>query len=181
MGALRLLLFNANHKGSLIEGMVVYAAMVDGLLRMGLVLQRQILQKNSEIDGILISQQAGNSFLTERKVYRLALDEAVIDQTLFQTISSLYDRRNQVVHQFLLTNLTYDDLPPTLERYELVYKNLYKIVYALEAKQIEMGIGMSAMDDRPSSVRNRDVFQEVLKKVAPSETESNGSADESPK
>jgi uncharacterized protein YutE (UPF0331/DUF86 family) len=180
MGALRLLLFKANHSGSLIEGMVVYAAMADGLLRMGLVLQRQISQKTSDIDGILISQKSGTSFLTERTVYKLALSEGVIDQTLFETISSLYDRRNEVVHKFLLTNLTYEELPPTLEQYEVVFKHLYKIVYALEARQIELAVGMSAIDERPPSVRERGAFQEILKKVAPSESRTTGSVDGPP-
>lgn len=145
---------------------------------MGLVLQRQISQKNSDIEGILISQQSGKSFLTEREVYKLALTEGVIDQKMFDTISSLYDRRNEIVHRFLLTNLTYDGLPPTLERYELVYKSLYKVVYALESRQIEMGVGMSAIDVRPSSVRDRSVFQEILKKVAPSENQVTCRVDE---
>ena len=36
------------------------------------------------------------------------------------------------------------DLPPFLERYEVMYKTLNRIVYDLEIEQIRKGVGMSA-------------------------------------
>jgi hypothetical protein len=41
-GAARLLIQKANKEGALLEGLALYAALTDGFLRIGLVLQRQI-------------------------------------------------------------------------------------------------------------------------------------------
>jgi hypothetical protein len=173
MGALRLLLRKASQSGSLIECIVIYAGLVDGLLRIGLVLKRQIVNKNSDIDEILIVQKPGSKFLVERAVYKLALEEGVIDQRLFETISGLYDRRNEVVHRFILTNLSYNQLAPTLENYENVFNHLYRIIYDLEALQIQLGLGMSAIDTSARGSKDRQLLQEVILKIAPEALKQN--------
>lgn len=82
-GALRKLIYKANKGGALIEGIVTYAALVDGFLRIGLILKRQLINKNEDIDLALISQTSSTQYLSERKVFKLALTESVIEPSLF--------------------------------------------------------------------------------------------------
>jgi hypothetical protein len=66
-GADRKLLKRAHDSGSLIEGMALYASLVDGFLRIGLVLKRQLKGRNDSIDDTLISQAKGGKFYTKRR------------------------------------------------------------------------------------------------------------------
>jgi uncharacterized protein YutE (UPF0331/DUF86 family) len=142
-GACRLLLQKAHDKGSLIEGVVLYAALLDGLLRISIILKEQINRKTEEIDETLITQKDKGGFFSERAIYRIALEKEIIDQDIFDELNDLYDKRNIIVHRFFLSSIQYADLPPVLLRFETLYQKLYEKVYALESKQIELGVGMT--------------------------------------
>jgi hypothetical protein len=163
-GALRKLIYKANEHGALIEGVVAYAALVDGFLRIGLILKRQLINNNDNIELALISQTSPTQYLSERRVFKLALAESVIEQSLFSEISELYDRRNEIVHRFLLTPQTYDQIPPTLERYEIVYKKLKAIVWMLEEAQVQNKVGMTRASHQ-SPGQDQNILDEIMKKI----------------
>ena len=163
IGALRQLIHKANKDGALIEGVVAYAALVDGLLRIGLILKRQLINKNKDIDMAVISQNSPKQYLPERAVFKLALDENVIGETLFTEITALYDRRNEIVHRFLLTPQAYDQIPPTLDRYEALFNNLEAVVWSLEEEQIKSGVGMTSTSNE--SPDERQILKDVVKKI----------------
>jgi len=163
-GSARLLLRRAHDEGFLIEGMALYASLLDGFLRIGLVLKRQLNAKSSSIENTLIQQEKGGKFYSERQIYRMAFQEGVIDEPIFQALGQLYDRRNDIIHKFFLTLITYESLPKDLLQYEELYAALYAKVYALEKEQIEQGVGMTtvgAVDD------NSEIFRRINDKIAP--------------
>jgi hypothetical protein len=160
-GAARVLIQNANQEGALLEGLALYAALTDGFLRIGLVLKRQIVKNTTEVDDLLISQEKGGQYYTERQIQRMAHAEGIITQEILDELNALYDKRNDAIHKFFLTGLQYVDLPPFLERYEIMYKTLNRIVYDLEAEQIRKGVGMSA----PTKTTKEDTLA-ILKDVA---------------
>jgi hypothetical protein len=167
IGALRSLIQKANKDGSLIEATVAYAALIDGFLRIGLILKRQLMNKGTNVDLALISQTSPTQYLPERAVYKLALDENVIEKPLFDEITKLYDKRNAIVHRFLLTSQAYDQIPLTLEQYEVVYKKLAAVVSSLEEEQIESGVGMTRGQDgkNDSSEQRRQILGDIMKKI----------------
>ena len=160
-GAARLLIQKANNEGALLEGIALYAALADGFLRIGLVLKRQIAKNTMEVEDLLISQEKNGQYYTERQIQRMARDEGVIKPEIFAELNELYDRRNDAIHKFFLTGMQYADLPPFLERYEVMYKTLNGIVYDLEAEQIAKGVGMSA----PTKNTKDDTLR-ILKEIA---------------
>lgn len=160
-GAARMLIQKANQEGALLEGLALYAALTDGFLRIGLVLKRQIVKNTAEVDDLLISQEKGGQYYTERQVQRMAHAEGIIAKEILDELNALYDKRNDAIHKFFLTGLQYVDLPPFLERYEIIYKTLNQIVYDLEAEQIRKGVGMSA----PTKTTKEDTLA-ILKDVA---------------
>ena len=143
-GAARKLLKRAHDAGSLIEGMALYASLLDGFLRIGLVLKRQLKDGNDSIDDTLISQAKDGKFYTERQIYRMALQEGVIDAAIYDSLGRLYDRRNDIIHKFFLTPITYESLGDDLLQYESLFERLYDLVYAIEAEQ-----GVGRRDQRP--------------------------------
>ncbi len=158
-----MLIQRANKDGYLLEGLALYASMTDGFLRMGLVLKRQIVNRSPKIDESLISQEQDGHYYTDRQIHRMACDEGIIDRDLFKEIGILYDKRNDAIHRFFLTNFKYDDLPKALERYELVYKRLVKVISDLEAEQVQEGVGMTRSAKPMSHLSERTLTLDILK------------------
>lgn len=130
------------------------------------MLKRQLVGKNDEIDDSLISQEPNGKYYSERQIQRMALNEGIITHETFGELSDLYDKRNDAIHKFFLTGLHYADLAPVLERYELVYKKLNRIVYNLEAEQAKKHIGMSR-DAKDSPKENADILRTIAIKLDP--------------
>lgn len=160
-GAARLLLQRANQEGFLIEGLALYSSLTDAFLRIALILKRQLVKQNDDIDDLLIWQEPGGQFYTERQIQKFANSEHVIEDDLFKEIGELYDDRNSVIHKFFLTNLEYAHLPKILERYEKVYNRLVALIHALEKEQIERGVGMTRLENAVG----RETIEKVLKKI----------------
>ena len=68
-GAARKLLERAQERGSLIEGIVLYVSMIDGLLRISIVLDKQLAgDPMGDIDDY-IQQVTGGPKFTEKMIY----------------------------------------------------------------------------------------------------------------
>lgn len=142
-GAARLLLQKAHENGSLIEGLILYASLADGLCRIGLVLNEQIETKTDNINEKYIYQEANESNFNERAIYRKAKEKKIIGTKLFNELNALYDIRNKMVHRFFISEIEYSHLEIVCDRHEKVYDELFRIIYDLEAKQIDIGVGMT--------------------------------------
>ncbi|MBI2639755.1 MAG: hypothetical protein HYW90_02590 [Candidatus Sungbacteria bacterium] len=162
-GAARLLLKRAHDSGFLIEGIILYASIIDGLLRNALILKSQLGSKGSVIDEALISQE-GRSRYTEKMIYSLALNKRIIDQELHSELMHLYGMRNGIVHRFFLTGIEYAHLPEVLIRYEHLYNILFRIVYALEAEQVKRGVGMTV--SKNITIEDKEmIHKKVMSKI----------------
>jgi hypothetical protein len=138
-GAARRLLERAQERGSLIEGIVVYVSLIDGLLRMSLVLDKQLAGNfTGDIDDY-IQQMTGGPKFTEKMIYTEAHQRNLIDDDLRDEIIDLYSKRNAVIHRFFLEGMTYTSLELLLDRYEIVYHRCYDVVNDLEERQIARG------------------------------------------
>lgn len=163
-GATKLLLERAKQKDFLIEALVLYASLVDGLCRIGLVLKEQIINNNSEIDQDYIHQVDGVHGIVEREIYNKSLDEKVISQDIFDDLNRLYDFRNKLIHRFFLSEIDYSKTKTSLLDYEKVYEVLYKIIFDLETQQIKSGIGMSRSGHIPKDVTENSRHG-IIKKI----------------
>jgi len=138
-GAARKLLERAQERGSLIEGIVVYVSLIDGLLRMSLVLDKQLAGNfTGDIDDY-IQQVTGGPKFTEKMIYTEARQRNLIDDDLRDEIIDLYNKRNAVIHRFFLEGTTYASLAPLLDRYEVAYHRCYDVLNTLEERQIARG------------------------------------------
>ena len=163
-GATRLLLQRAHERGSLVEGLVLYAALADGFCRICLVLKEQLDKKNGEINQKYIYQHDDEPNFNERKIYGLAFEKKIIDKNLFKELNTLYDIRNKVIHRFFISEVEYTHLEIVCTRHEKVYEQLHKITYGLESKQIKQGVGMTISGkytEKDKIETRRDVFKKI--------------------
>ncbi len=145
-GAVIILLDVAKTKKSFFEALVLYASLVDALMRITIILSRQIRNKNQLVNEKLIYQGNDKTFISERQIFRIALTEHIISRSIFNELSRLYNFRNQAIHRYFISNLEYVDLHPFLKRYEIIYKKLGNMVRKLEYKQVKLGIGMTTKE-----------------------------------
>ncbi len=143
----------------------MYADLLDGLPRISIILKEQINRKTEEIDETLITQKDKGGFFSERVIYKIALGKEIIDQDIFDELNDLYDKRNTIVHRFFLSSIQYADLLPVLLRFEALYQKLYEKLYALENKQIELGVGMTRGGVKSDSDDKTRIKRDVLKKI----------------
>jgi hypothetical protein len=165
-GAARKLLERAQERGSLIEGIVVYVSLIDGLPRMSLVLDKQLAGNfTGDIDDY-IQQVTGGPKFTEKMIYTEAHQRNLIDDDLRDEIIDLYNKRNAVIHRFFLEGMTYTALEPLLDRYEVAYHRCYDVVNALEERQIARGgPGMTQVRKGNGSEAGDDVRRHVTMKL----------------
>lgn len=164
-GATRLLLQRAYGQGFLLEGLVLYASLIDGFCRIGLVLKEQIENGNSEINMSYVYQNR-NKYYSERQIYKLAHEKEIINFDLYKEINALYDIRNKAVHRFFTSNIEYSHLEIVLDRFERIYQKLLKIIYDLESEQIKKGVGMTVLGKYSESDKKKirqDIYYKKIK------------------
>lgn len=147
-----------------LENIILSAVMVDGLLRIALILSRQIEKKSSNINEPLICQESDKSYIPEREIFHLALDEEIIDEELYNKLNTLYDYRNKIIHRFFLHNIKYSNFRKTARDYESVIKSLKNIVKNYEEIQIKLDVGMTK-SSRKKCDRIKEIEKMILRKI----------------
>ena len=134
---------HASDTANWLEALVLQVGLIDAMLRVGVILKRQLVTGNNQIDLKLVYQDEETGYYSERQVYRMAVEESVIDKHLFGLLNDAYDRRNRAIHRLFLAEVTYRDLRYLSEHYETLIRRCSHFVYNLEKEQIRTGRGMT--------------------------------------
>jgi hypothetical protein len=117
-------------------------------------LQKQLLNKNSEIERKWIYQGAGDKIVSETDIYLEAREIGAIDDSIYDQLMKLYKDRNRVVHRFIISEITLADVEEIAYQYYLMQQKIVEMVRTIEAKQIGLGIGMTKTSDSSDSSHN---------------------------
>jgi len=141
--------------GCFVECVCLTASVIDGLLRMGLILQHQLDTGTSDLLEDLLHQADGDPVVSEREVYRRALAAGVIGQPIFDDLEAQYQDRNRVVHRYIISGITTADVLAIAMRQNDLKHRVADCVAEIEERQISLGVGMTVCGHMP-------VKQEVL-------------------
>jgi len=145
-------LFNrAVEKKSALECIVLQANMLDGILRVGLILKKQLDTHSSVVDQELLAQGPADRKVSEREIYKRCRDAGVIDLKLFDALSSAYDKRNECIHRYVLSEIDYDYATRVVFELDGVLDAVKAAVWRFEHEQIQKGIGMTVAGPSTSS------------------------------
>jgi hypothetical protein len=147
VGATDLILSKAIENKAFIEAVCLLANQIDALLRVGIVLQNQITNSNSEIEAEWIYQGLTDKKKSEKDIYKKAFELKIIDQSTFDELENLYNDRNRVIHRFIISEITLADVEEIAYKYYQKQQAINKIIYNLENKQIELNVGMTRVDN----------------------------------
>lgn len=132
VAAARLLLGEAHKRGSLIEGLALYASLIDALLR------NLVALKTGERRGTTIHLDSryfyhdDTMWMNERKVYAAAHSCGVLTDAELSELEELYRFRNVIIHRFITSGVRYSDIAAKLDQYEAIYTRVYEQLRAIE-------------------------------------------------
>jgi hypothetical protein len=153
----------AQQNGAFIEVVVLAASRIDALLRLAIILTVQLENKSEEIDTSVLYQDSRDRPVSERQIYKRALEHKVIGQDLFDKLELLYKERNRVVHQFIITDILTEDLLEISHRYDEIDHEIGALIDELEYLQYEAGTGMFTNEDKPpGEYFNKSELKKVL-------------------
>ena len=143
IGATAVFLNKAVENKAFIEATCVLANQIDALLRTGIILKKQIINGNREIEIEWIYQGLDDKKKSEKDIYIKALELGIINQSIVDKLYEVYDDRNRVVHRFIISEITLAEVEEIAYKYYKMQKIINKIIYDLESEQINLGVGMT--------------------------------------
>jgi uncharacterized protein YutE (UPF0331/DUF86 family) len=143
VGATGYILNKAVENHAFIEVICLLASQIDALLRIGIVLQKQIDNNNSEIEKEWIYQGLKDNKKSEKDIYKKAKELGILDEDIITELHQLYDDRNRVIHRFIISEITLAEVEEIAYKYYQMQQKINSIIYDIESKQIELGVGMT--------------------------------------
>lgn len=156
------LLARAGQNGFFVEYVCLATSVVDATLRMGLTLRRQIETQSNDIPDEYLLQSEEDKIISERQIYRDALKQRVIDEPLFERLDGLYKKRNRVIHRYIISDISTNDVLEIGIEYERVIPEVAKHVKEIESEQIQLGVGMTVA----TPAVGKDEMQELLDEMS---------------
>lgn len=154
VSASALILRKAVRTGSFIEATCLIANQIDALLRTGIVLKIQIIEKNSEIDDEWIFQGHKDKKKAEKEIYKKSKELGIIDENIFKELYSFYEERNKIVHRFIISEITVAEIERIAHNYYSLLKRINEIIFDIESEQIKLNVGMTKLSSKNSDDMN---------------------------
>jgi uncharacterized protein YutE (UPF0331/DUF86 family) len=139
----------AQENGAAIELVILYANQIDAQLRLALILQKQLQDSTDNIDTTLIFQNEEDQPIFEKDIYKRALDNRVIDESLFKRLKNLYSLRNRVVHRYIISDLKTNDIIKLVVDYMDIHKMFGEKIAVLEQEQFRKNVGIYGGGSNP--------------------------------
>ncbi|REG88251.1 hypothetical protein [Algoriphagus antarcticus] len=144
-GAAHNLLANAIESNtSFTEQVCLSATLIDGLLRLSLVMQQQLDTRKGVVDPILLFQsKRQKKFLSERIIYRRATENRIITKAIEKKLNLLHNKRNIIIHRYLISDIKTKDVILISRQYIRIYLLIKERHRGIHDKLIEQNIGMA--------------------------------------
>ncbi|MFA6051110.1 MAG: hypothetical protein WC762_00810 [Methylobacter sp.] len=129
------LLYSSIESESYIEIIAISANQIDAYLRLTIVIAKQLNDQTDDIDIKYLFQADNERGMMERKIFDHSLKYGVINQELYDEMSSLYQLRNRVIHRYIISNIKTRDLIDIVSRYLKAAEKVRLILREFENKQ----------------------------------------------
>ena len=95
----------AKSENHYIELVCLFASIIDGVLRLTLVMKEQIDSNSDVINEKILFQDNSDNIITEKTIYQRALDKKIITKPIHQKLNRLYEKRNKIIHRYIISDL----------------------------------------------------------------------------
>lgn len=145
VGAAHNLLVDAiEAKTSFVEQVCLTATLIDGLLRLSLVMKQQLDTGKEIVDPMLLFQgKRQKKYITERRIYERARQEKIITKAIENKLNALYNKRNIIVHRYLISDIKTKEVFIISRLYIRLYLVIKERHRAIHNKLVQKNIGMA--------------------------------------
>lgn len=95
----------AKHDRHFIELVCLFASIIDGLLRLTLVMKEQLDSNSDILNERLFFQDINDTKITERTIYKEAFRKKIITKPIHKKLNTLYDQRNRIIHRYVISDI----------------------------------------------------------------------------
>ena len=152
----------AFQKGSSIELVIILANQIDALLRQAIILSDQITNKTDDIEVLLIHQRDNDKPIFEKEIYKRASRNNIITDSILKCLMGLYEVRNRVVHRYIISDITSDEIVELVLSYAQVYDSIGQCVINLEKNQFINQIGIFKGTEPPDSKPDKAMVKSLI-------------------
>lgn len=137
---------------------------IDSLLRISIVLKKQISNNNDTIEREWIYQGHNDKKKSEKNIYKAALTLGVISEELYKSLFELYEDRNRIIHRFVISEITLAEVEQIVYKYHFLREEIKTIVSGIEAEQLKLNVGMVTVnreDKGNKSQHLKNIFAKI--------------------
>lgn len=158
-----LLVDSIESQKSFIEQVCLSATLIDGLLRLSLVMKQQLDTGKEIVDPLLLFQgKRQKKYISERKIYERARQEKIITKVIEQKLNVLYDQRNIIIHRYLISDIKTKDVFIISRKYIRLYLLIKEKHRIIHDKIVQRNIGMARHFIKNPSVEQ--IHEQIMKK-----------------
>jgi len=133
----------AKTNGFFIEQVCLFANIIDGLLRLSLLIKEQLDTKSDSINQIYLFQSDQAKIISERRIYNIALDKKIIGKRIFNQLESLYLLRNKIIHRYIISGIKTLLLKKTAFEYDKMMDKVLEKHRPYHDKIVSKNIGLA--------------------------------------
>lgn len=164
IGATDLLLRKAIENKAFFEATCLFGNQIDSLLRIGIILKKQILNSNDLIEREWIYQGSNDKKKSEKDIYKTALSLDVITDTVYKLLFNLYEDRNRVIHRFIISEITLAEVEQIAYQYYFLREDIKVTIDDIETEQLRLNVGMTINDEEDMGNKSHHL-KDVLAKI----------------
>jgi len=127
---------------SYIELVAITSNQIDAYLRISIVLMKQLNNNTNDIEVKYLFQGNEDKGIMERKIYKEALTLNIITNEIFEELNKLYDKRNRVIHRYIISYLKTVEITKLAVDYLDVAEKIRLILKKIEDDQMDRKIGI---------------------------------------
>ena len=164
VGAAHNLLVDAiESRTSFTEQVCLSTALIDGLLRLSLVMKQQLDTGTGIVDPMLLFQgKRQKKYIPERIIYERATKEKIIIKVIEKKLNFLYDKRNIIIHRYLISDIKTKDVIIVSRQYIRLYLVIKERHRTIHNKLVQKDIGMAKyFIPNPSE---EQIHEQIMKK-----------------
>lgn len=148
---------------SYIEQVCLSATLIDGLLRLTLLMKQQLETNKGIVDPVLLYQgKRQKKYITEKQMYERAVTEKIITKAIYGKLNVLYNQRNIIVHRYLISDIKTKDVIHIATKYIHLYLIIierHRIVHN-QLDKANIGIAQQFIAN-PSDVQ---ILEQIMRK-----------------
>lgn len=156
--------YKAMENTALIELVILSASQIDAYLRLCIVLKLQTLENTDLFNLDYLFQGEKDKPIMEKKIYDKAKEMDIISEAQHKLLYRLYDRRNKVVHRYIISDIKTKELDDISYEYEYLCEEIRLVLRSIEVEQFDKKIGYHGLKD-PHRKRDKSHVDELFSMI----------------